>query len=111
MRGLSRTFQLSPALLAALLDAAPPARAGASSSFFHERVQPVLAKRCYACHTEAQSGGLRIDSREALLKGGDTGTALVPGDPERRLLIQAIRQTGPLNMPKGGKLTDQEIAD
>jgi mono/diheme cytochrome c family protein len=68
-------------------------------------------KRCYACHTEAQSGGLRIDSREALLKGGDTGTALVPGDPERRLLIQAIRQTGPLNMPKGGKLTDQEIAD
>jgi mono/diheme cytochrome c family protein len=111
MRGLSRTFQLSPALLAALLHAAPPTRAGASSSFFHERVQPVLAKRCYACHTEAQSGGLRVDSRDALLKGGDTGTALVPGDPERSLLIQAIRQTGPLKMPKGGKLTDQEIAD
>jgi mono/diheme cytochrome c family protein len=111
MRGIFRTVPFSPVLLAAVLQAAPPERAGASASFFHERVQPVLVKYCNGCHTDAKSGGLRVDSRDALLKGGDSGTALVPGDPERSLLIQAIRQTGPLKMPKGGKLADQEVAD
>ncbi|HLY18534.1 MAG TPA: PSD1 and planctomycete cytochrome C domain-containing protein [Bryobacteraceae bacterium] len=95
----------------ALLQATPPERSGTPPGFFKERIQPVLAKRCYACHTEALSAGLRVDSREALLKGGDTGPAMVPGDPDRSLLIQAVRQTGPLKMPKGGKLSDQEIAD
>ena len=111
MKGIFRTVRLAAVVAAALLHAAPPERAATAPGFYRERVQPVLAKRCYACHTEAQSGGLRVDSRDALLKGGDSGTALIPGDPERSLLIQAIRQTGPLKMPKGGKLTDQEIAD
>ena len=101
-----------PALLAAtLLQAAPPERAGDSAGFFRQRIQPVLAKHCYGCHTDALMGGLRLDSRDALLKGGATGPAFVPGDPERSLLIAAIRQTGKLKMPKGGKLGEQEVAD
>src|ERR1700722_5775249 len=100
MRKPFKTIRFSAILLTAALQAAPPERASA-----------VLAKRCYGCHTGAQLGGLRVASREALLKGGDSGTALVPGDPDRSLLIQAIRQTGPLKMPKGSKLSDQEIAD
>ena len=57
------------------------------------------------------SGGLRVDSREALLTGGDSGPAIVPGDTEKSLLIEAVRQRGDLKMPKGGRLSDQEIAD
>src|SRR4029453_18805322 len=77
--------------------------------FFETKVRPVLANSCLDCHTDMRSGGLRLDSREAMLKGGKSGPALVPGDPEKSLLIQAVRQTGALKMPKGGKLTAAEI--
>ena len=77
--------------------------------FFEMKVRPVLANNCLDCHTDMRSGGLRLDSRDAMLKGGKSGPALVPGDPEKSLLIQAVRQTGALKMPKGGKLTAAEI--
>jgi hypothetical protein len=54
-------------------------------------------------------GGLRIDSHESLLKGGETGPAIIPGDPDKSLLIQAVLQTGVLKMPKGGHLKKEEI--
>src|SRR2546426_4769591 len=54
-------------------------------------------------------GGLRLDSREGLLKGGESGPAIVPGDPDKSLMIQAIRQTDKLKMPKGGRLKLEEI--
>ena len=54
-------------------------------------------------------GGLRLDSREAMLKGGKSGPAIVPGDPEKSLLIQAVRQSGALKMPKGGRLKPDEV--
>jgi mono/diheme cytochrome c family protein len=74
-------------------------------------VRPVLAARCYACHTDARSGGLQLDSREHMLAGGKSGPAVKPGDPDGSLLIQAIRQTHPKpKMPPGGKLKDEEIA-
>ncbi|MGH7870521.1 MAG: DUF1549 domain-containing protein, partial [Candidatus Dormibacteraceae bacterium] len=84
--------------------------------FFETRVRPVLADNCYKCHSqnaEKVKGGLLLDSRESLLKGGDTGPAIVPGDPERSLLIKAIRYTDPdLQMPpKDKKLDDAKIAD
>src|SRR5271163_4123383 len=85
----------------------PPASAG--PDFFENNVRPVLANNCYACHTGTELGGLRVDSRENLLKGGKSGPALVPGEPERSLLIQAVQQTGELKMPKGGKLKPAEI--
>ena len=83
--------------------------------FFENKVRPVLADNCYKCHStlaEKVKGGLLLDSREALLKGGDSGAVLVPGDPEASLLIKAVRYTDPdLQMPKDKKLPDDEIAD
>jgi len=84
-----------------------------TSDFFETRIRPVLALHCNSCHTTSQLGGLRVDSRDALIKGGKTGPAIVAGDPDRSLLITAVRQTDPkLIMPMGGaKLKDSEIQD
>ena len=71
----------------------------------------MLANNCYSCHTASQLGDLRLDSRDAMLKGGKHGAAIVPGDPDKSLLIQAVRQTGELKMPMGGKLKPAEIDD
>jgi hypothetical protein len=80
-----------------------------SADFFETKVRPVLAANCYDCHTDQRLGGLRLDSREGLLKGGRSGAAIVPGDPDKSLLIQAVRQTDRLKMPKGGQLKPDEI--
>jgi mono/diheme cytochrome c family protein len=83
-----------------------------NTQFFTQKVRPVLAQNCYRCHTTEVAGGLRLDSHAAVLKGGETGPAIVPGDPEKSLLIEAIRQTGDIKMPpKGDKLPDSEIAN
>src|SRR5262245_33978449 len=82
----------------------------ATSEFFEAKIRPVLAINCYDCHTEEQMGGLRLDSREAMLKGGKSGPAIVPGNPDASLLIRAVRQTSEtLKMPKGGRLKPEEI--
>jgi mono/diheme cytochrome c family protein len=66
----------------------------ADAEFFERRIRPVLAEQCYECHgAEKQKGGLRLDSREAVLQGGDSGPALVAKDVERSLLIRAVRYT------------------
>ena len=92
--------------------AAPVASNEDNTQFFTQKVRPVLAQSCYQCHTTEQAGGLRLDSLDAVLKGGDSGPALVPGDPEKSLLIKAIRQTGDLKMPpKGDKLSDGDVAN
>src|SRR5436309_351904 len=67
--------------------------------FFETKIRPILATECFACHTNSQLGGLRLDSREAMLRGGQSGPAIVPGDPDKSLLVMAIRQTGELKMP------------
>ena len=78
---------------------------------FETKVRPVFARSCYGCHTDARSGGLRLDSEEAIQKGGKSGPPVVPGKADDSLLVQAIRQTHPrLKMPPGGKLKDDEIA-
>ncbi len=84
---------MRPVALIALAALGVPASAGAQSpaDFFETRVRPVLADNCYACHARLQSGGLRVDSREALLEGGDSGPAIVPGDPDGSLLVRAVR--------------------
>ena len=62
--------------------------------FFESRVRPILVDHCIKCHgPKKQSSSLRLDSREAALKGGDSGPALVPAKPEASLLIQAVAQT------------------
>lgn len=76
------------------------------------RVRPVLARNCFACHTNSALGGLRLDSREGLLKGGKSGPAIVPGKASESLLIAAVQRTHPrLKMPPQGSLQTDEIAD
>ncbi|MFN0103264.1 MAG: PSD1 and planctomycete cytochrome C domain-containing protein [Bryobacteraceae bacterium] len=83
-----------------------------SPEFFETKVRPVLATSCFGCHTETAMGGLRLDSPEALVKGGKRGAALTPGAPEKSLLITAVKHADPnLKMPMGNKLKDNEIAD
>ena len=83
--------------------------------FFEKRIRPVLAERCYKCHSAASEkikGGLVLDTREGLLKGGDTRPAIVPGNAEKSLLIEALHYTNEdLKMPPKGKLSPSEIAD
>ena len=77
---------------------------------FETAVRPVLATRCVMCHgSKKQESGLRLDSWEALIKGGDSGPAIVPGKPEESLLIEAIRYDS-YEMPPDEQLPDREIA-
>ncbi len=85
----------------------------AKLAFFESRIRPVLAEHCYACHSanaEEVKGGLVLDSRQGLLVGGDSGAALVPGNADESLLLDAIRHDG-LEMPPDRKLPDEVIAD
>ena len=78
---------------------------------FETKVRPILVSRCEECHAETAEGGLRLDTREELMQGGDSGPAIMIGDPDASLLIQAVRHThAKFKMPKRhAKLTDAEI--
>ncbi len=83
--------------------------------FFESKIRPILVDDCYKCHSaqsEKVKGGLLLDTRDGLLKGGDTGPAIVPGDAEKSLLIKAVRYTDDkLQMPpKEKKLSPEKIA-
>lgn len=79
--------------------------------FFETNVRPVLVEHCQRCHgPKKQEAGLRLDSRQAVLTGGDNGPALAPGKPDESLLIGAVRHTGDLQMPPDGKLDPKTIA-
>jgi hypothetical protein len=93
--------------------AAPPLSAE-QVEFFEKKIRPIFVERCYKCHSAAAGkakGGLFLDSREGVLKGGDSGPAIVPGDPEKSILIRALRQTDELQMPMKEKLPDEQISD
>ncbi|AIE85921.1 PSD1 and planctomycete cytochrome C domain-containing protein [Fimbriimonas ginsengisoli] len=92
---------------------ASPEPTPAQAEFFEIKIRPVLSVNCFSCHgKDLQMSGLRLDSLAGLQKGGDSGPAIVPGDPDKSLLIKAIRQTGSLKMPPQGKhLKPDEIAD
>ena len=77
--------------------------------FFVTRVQPLLEAKCLGCHASEPQGGLRMDSREALLEGGKSGPALVAGDPDASLLVQAVRFQHDLKMPPTGRLSPGEV--
>jgi hypothetical protein len=86
--------------------------AGDPMTLFEQKVRPVLEGTCVKCHGVAKvSGGLRLDSRAAVLAGGDSGPAVEPGDPSSSLLVQAIRHEDGLAMPpKKPRLPDATIA-
>lgn len=85
------------------------------TEFFERRIRPVLVEQCYECHSTTAKkikGGLVLDSRAGVIRGGDNGPAITPGQPEASLLIQAIRRTDPeLVMPPDTKLSPAAIAD
>ena len=85
----------------------------ADVAFFEQKVRPLLIERCHACHSVAsdkKKGGLLLDSRAAILLGGDSGPAAVAGDPSKSLMVQALHYTNTdLQMPPKGKLAQREI--
>src|SRR5262245_42730724 len=92
---------------------APTTPTAAQLEAFEKDVRPLLVKRCDRCHgakAKAAKGGFRLDSREGLLRGGARGPAVVPGHPEKSLLIQAVRRDDPLlQMPPSGPLSPHEV--
>jgi cytochrome c553 len=90
-----------------------PRDADARVIFFEKKVRPLLANNCYNCHsaTTNSRGGLRLDDRNGMLVGGDKGPAIVPGQPEKSLLLRAVHQTGDLKMPPNKRLSEQQLAD
>ncbi len=107
---------LASLLLLAMLAAAPAhALTKDEINFFENNVRPVLDSKCYSCHSakaERVKGGLLLDSRAGVLKGGHSGPVIVPGNPDKSALITAVRYTDEnLQMPpKGKKLSAKEIA-
>lgn len=80
--------------------------------FFEKRIRPVLVEHCQKCHgPKVQKGGLRVDSRSALLSGGDSGPAVVPGRPDEGYLVGAVEYGEVFQMPPTGKLPDSIAAD
>ena len=79
--------------------------------FFEKHIRPLLVQHCYECHGERSDGGLQLNSREGLLRGGDSGAALIPGDLNASLLIEAVRyKNRDFQMPPQGKLESAQIA-
>src|SRR5688572_22229559 len=109
--------------MAALLIARPPATSGADSGrdsagleFFESRIRPILVEHCYECHSAGSAkvkADFLLDTREGLLKGGESGKpGLVPGDARSSRLIQAVEWKDPdFQMPPRKKLGPQQIAD
>src|SRR3954465_400299 len=86
----------------------------AATAFFEAKVRPVLAEHCFKCHsTQATKlkGDLYLDSREGLLRGGELGQVVAPGESDKSLLVDAIGYQAELKMPPTGRLKPQEIAD
>ena len=98
-------------ILAVPLFFSEPASAQSPEEFFETRVRPVLAASCFECHGRLRRGNLRLNSREAMLRGGDSGPAIIPGDPSGSLLIQTVRhEIDGQEMPRDeDPLTPQQI--
>jgi len=83
-------------------------------AFFQEKIRPLLSGHCFECHSHSAKklkGGLFLDNRSGVLQGGDSGPAIVPGQPEQSRLVEAVRYQNPdLRMPPKTKLEDFEIA-
>ena len=84
-----------------------------SVAFFESKVRPVLAARCFECHGPESKveGNLRLDSLAGMLRGGDLGPAVRPGDAKASLLVRAINHGDVVEMPPKTKLPPREIAD
>ena len=108
------TFAVMPISSLNAQEAVPANTAPATAAgveYFEKSVRPLLAARCFECHgPQKQKGNLRLDSRAAVLKGGDTAPAVTPGKPEESLLVDAIRYGDTYQMPPKSQLPPEEIA-
>ncbi len=105
LRGDPREVQAAPA----------SQEMAATPAFYTTHVQPIFQANCYRCHAGLNHrGGLMLDSRAGLMKGGHDGAVIVPGHPEASLLVKLIRHEGPANdpmpMPPKSKLSEADIA-
>jgi len=79
------------------------------AKFFRDEIEPILQESCYRCHGEKKKeSDLRLDSRDAMLKGGKNGPAIVPGKPDESLLMKVLDYTGDIQMPPDAKLDDEK---
>jgi len=107
----AETAKATPAAGKPVADPNHPTKAGIE--FFEKKIRPVLVSKCYQCHSaasESVKGDLRLDTRDMVRKGGESGAVLVPGDSQSSLLMEALRFEG-IEMPPTGKLSDEVIAD
>lgn len=113
-RDFPPSARLLPALIASLIMLDGVSRAAdENDDFFETRIRPVLVQHCYECHASGAAeaeGGLVLDHRDGLRQGGDSGPAVVPGEPAESLLLQALHYES-LEMPPAGKLPATVIAD
>ena len=108
---LPAALVLALSLTGGALRAGGEADQRAQEEFFEAKIRPVIANRCLDCHgSEKSKGGLRLDSRDGVLKGAESGPVVLPGKPDESPLIAAIRYDGEVQMPPKGKLKDDEIA-
>ncbi len=90
----------------------PAAVTPQQAEFFEARVRPVLIEHCVSCHGPAkQRGGLRLDAAAFLRKGSDSGPVVVPGHPEKSLLVRAVRHEGDVKMPPKARLSVKAVTD
>ena len=116
MNSCTRSLTLLASLIASSVMAAEPEKlTDEQTNFFERKIRPVLVEKCYECHSDKAKrvkGGLKLDTREAVLLGGENGPAVVPGKPDESLLIEAIRYANKDNqMPPKTKLADSVIRD
>ncbi|OJW14389.1 MAG: hypothetical protein BGO49_28700 [Planctomycetales bacterium 71-10] len=105
-----RAIPALAALAVGLASVAARGQSAAEVEAFEKHVRPLLVEKCQSCHgPDKQKGGLRLDARAALVEGGDSGPAVVPGDPEESLLMQAVRREDGLEMPPDGPLAPEQV--
>jgi len=107
---LAGTAMWRPVAVSAQAEPAPE-----TAAYYTQKVQPIFQENCYRCHGGVNHrGGLQIDSKAGLMKGGHDGVVIVPGQPENSLLVKLIRHEGPADdpmpMPPKGKISDADIA-
>jgi hypothetical protein len=102
-------FVIAVSVLSVAFSQAGDSRKSELITHFENEIRPVLIGQCIKCHSDKkQEGGLRLDTLEGFLKGGDSGPALVPGNPEESVLMEALHYDG-LEMPPTGKLPEKTI--
>lgn len=113
---MSRVFLWIASAIAIFAASPTAAVASPANEFFESRIRPILANHCYSCHSDKSGkskGGLKLDSRAAIIAGGDSGSAVVVGKPDVSLMIKAARRKDDVvsAMPPDAPLTDAQVKD